>query len=275
MQYAFIKKNENAKSVTDNFAYWAKPSKQIAVPSKISDINFNNPNNMSGLKKQKIKHDFIKKLPITLKDNETFHNFLSKLQVINNNASILKVVEPYNLTFVKNNFPMTLTNIYKEEYATLTRKDLVDIGNKLDFTLTEENCSIIESITRTQSESKDWFLYRIGRITASKAKSVCCVKSFESNKSLIKSICYTFNNDFKNIATEWGKKHESSGKKLYLNKLKNEHINFSLSTSGLVINPNCPYIGASPDGIINCDCCGKGCLEIKCPYSISNDEVFD
>lgn len=26
-------------------------------------------------------------------------------------------------------------------------------------------------------------------------------------------------------------------------------------------------MGASPDGIVNCACCGKGSLEIKCPYS--------
>ena len=27
-----------------------------------------------------------------------------------------------------------------------------------------------------------------------------------------------------------------------------------------------PYLGASPDGIVSCSCCGVGCLEIKCPY---------
>ena len=27
-----------------------------------------------------------------------------------------------------------------------------------------------------------------------------------------------------------------------------------------------PYIGASPDAIVTCDCCGKGIVEIKCPY---------
>ena len=29
-----------------------------------------------------------------------------------------------------------------------------------------------------------------------------------------------------------------------------------------------PFLGASPDGIISCVCCGKGVLEIKCPFSI-------
>ena len=29
-----------------------------------------------------------------------------------------------------------------------------------------------------------------------------------------------------------------------------------------------PYLGASPDGIIKCNCCGKGVLEVKCPFYI-------
>ena len=39
-----------------------------------------------------------------------------------------------------------------------------------------------------------------------------------------------------------------------------------ITDSGLVINPKFPHLGASPDGLIACDCCGLGCLEIKCPY---------
>lgn len=34
--------------------------------------------------------------------------------------------------------------------------------------------------------------------------------------------------------------------------------------SGLVINKQYPHLSASPDGIVQCPCCGKGCLEIKC-----------
>lgn len=35
----------------------------------------------------------------------------------------------------------------------------------------------------------------------------------------------------------------------------------------MVINPLYPHLGASPDGVITCDCCGRGVLEIKCPYN--------
>ena len=37
------------------------------------------------------------------------------------------------------------------------------------------------------------------------------------------------------------------------------------------------FIGASPDGLVECSCCGKGLLEIKCPYCIKEklpDEEF-
>ena len=41
---------------------------------------------------------------------------------------------------------------------------------------------------------------------------------------------------------------------------------------GTCIWPCChtayPFLGASPDGLVCCSCCGKGLLEIKCPYSI-------
>ena len=37
-----------------------------------------------------------------------------------------------------------------------------------------------------------------------------------------------------------------------------------MNLSGLTWNSDFPYLGASPDAIVNCSCCGVGCLEIKC-----------
>ena len=45
-----------------------------------------------------------------------------------------------------------------------------------------------------------------------------------------------------------------------------QHTNFSIISSGLIISSLLPYLAASPDGIITCDCCGVGTLEIKCPF---------
>ena len=35
---------------------------------------------------------------------------------------------------------------------------------------------------------------------------------------------------------------------------------------GLHIDTDHPYLAATPDGIVSCDCCGTGLLEIKCPF---------
>ena len=37
---------------------------------------------------------------------------------------------------------------------------------------------------------------------------------------------------------------------------------------GFLLCEEIPFVGGSPDGIIECDCSGQSCLEIKCPFSI-------
>ena len=57
--------------------------------------------------------------------------------------------------------------------------------------------------------------------------------------------------------------------------MKVHHTNFTVSSSGLVLNPKWPHLGASPDGIVNCSCCGRGVLEVKCTYSHRYNSVYD
>ncbi|CAG2227839.1 unnamed protein product [Mytilus edulis] len=55
----------------------------------------------------------------------------------------------------------------------------------------------------------------------------------------------------------------------YVDRRKDNHEIFEMKDSGLVLNSSFfkfPYLGASPDGIANCDYCGDICIEIKCPY---------
>ena len=49
--------------------------------------------------------------------------------------------------------------------------------------------------------------------------------------------------------------------------IRDDHLDFSVELAGLHVNPSFPHLGASPDGIVSCACCGEGLLEIKCPYS--------
>ena len=50
---------------------------------------------------------------------------------------------------------------------------------------------------------------------------------------------------------------------MYLKVKKYHHINLHATNSGLVINPKWPFMGISPDAILERSCCGRGILEIK------------
>ena len=60
---------------------------------------------------------------------------------------------------------------------------------------------------------------------------------------------------------------EKVARKRYVRKNKSPYINFQCQESGLFISQAYPYLGASPDGVISCNCCGEEILEIKCPWT--------
>ena len=124
--------------------------------------------------------------------------------------------------------------------------------------ISQEEAAKIEKETRDQDNSTKWFLLRAGRITASVMKDACRTNQENPAKSLIKKICYK--NKFRSIATDWGCMHEDEARAAYVDLVSKEHQNFSIKTSGLIINPCWPYIGASRDSIVECSCCGMRCL---------------
>ena len=49
--------------------------------------------------------------------------------------------------------------------------------------------------------------------------------------------------------------------------MRTTHPRFKVEESGFIISATYPFIGASPDGVVSCNCHGTGLIEIKCPYS--------
>ena len=45
------------------------------------------------------------------------------------------------------------------------------------------------------------------------------------------------------------------------------HFNLTITDKGLVVHPQYPHLGVTPDGYVKCSCCGCGVIEIKCPFS--------
>ena len=116
---------------------------------------------------------------------------------------------------------------------------------------------------RMQANSRLWFQMRAGRITASKFKAACHTNPASPSISLIMSISHPDLFRFLTKATRWGCKHEKPAMAKYKVKLTPLHDNLKVKECGLFISVENAFIGASPDGVIECKCCGWGIIEIK------------
>ena len=65
---------------------------------------------------------------------------------------------------------------------------------------------------------------------------------------------------------KWGRDNEDRARNEYIKFTNGKHNNLVVRPSGLVIHPNYPLLGASPDGFVCCDCCESRVLDIKCPF---------
>ena len=172
--------------------------------------------------------------------------------------------------------PSPLTELYSEEYrsmsSTSVSKRAIEIFRSLS--LSQKDCNNIERSTQLQRESEDWHKQRQGRLTASIFHDVLVKKNGTSCESLVKKC--VVKTDISHIpAIKWGIDHENEGRIEYIHQLEHVHQQFVVSCAGLIIHPSFPHLGASPDGFTECACCGKGLVEIKCPFSYKNGTPDD
>ena len=63
---------------------------------------------------------------------------------------------------------------------------------------------------------------------------------------------------------------EPEAKESFCDMMKKIHRGFQAQECGLFVYKEEPFLGASPDLLVNCDCCGEGLLEIRCPFSCAH-----
>lgn len=130
---------------------------------------------------------------------------------------------------------------------------------------------IIEIYTQTvaQSDCLRWFEEKIYRISSSLNPHLILTTK-KSWDQLIVDILTEKKTDsyIKNL--EYGKKNEKNALIAYT-----DEYNATVVPAGLFINPNKPYLCASPDGIVIEDGCIKKLLEIKSPSSCANKPIYD
>ena len=211
--------------------------------------------------------------------NEDYDSFYEHLSKTGTKPAILSLIpkhsDPYVPKRMLSTFPVPLPLLHKPEYIELGYPDLLKLCESQVVTVTDEMALCVEKETRLQSGSNLWFRYRAGRITASRMKAVCHTDHTNPSQSLVKTICYPESFRFTSKQTTWGCKHEKAACDQYTKATRDKHVEFAVKDSGLVINSLWPFIGASPDAVVSCQCCGKGTLEIKCPYCHRGEGIED
>lgn len=187
-------------------------------------------------------------------------------------ASVLTVSSGYQDRFVPKilqaeNLPKPLSSLQDEKYLEmepeLLRQHCLTIVK--DVAVTSEQAVNVERLTREQNKCKEWFHFRFGRITASNMKAVCNYNSDCPAISTIQAVCGS--KPVKTKSTDYGLRHERIALNAYTEKMCLLHENFSLKKCGLFLNESFSHIGATPDGVVQCDCCGEGLVEVKCPFT--------
>ena len=130
----------------------------------------------------------------------------------------------------------------------------------------------LSQLTRQQSKCQQWFRYRAGRITASRFKQVLLTDTNKPSLSLLQAICYPKTSTFSTAVSRWDCKHEQEALKAYKAQMAT-HIGICLSECGQFLSKHKPFLGASPDSVVECDCCGKGVVEVKCSLCVEKSSL--
>lgn len=266
---AHVRCGLTATACTSEECKWNQTKAKRAQPAEVVNIEFSRPKRLkSSNPKQSAPPSSV---PAPTLDE--FTAFCDKLAVGENRVALLSSVpghcEEYRCPDeVEVTLPRPLTELFDEKYLELSDEDLeaTCLNMFSGLSITEEERLAVEAATRQQSHSVAWMAQRTGRITASNFHAVCHTPVHTPSESLLMKLTYT-TPSVDAPALKYGREHEDIARKEYISCMQQSHPEFACVDSGLVIAPNSPHLGASPDGVVSCSCCGKGLLEIKCPHT--------
>ena len=171
----------------------------------------------------------------------------------------------------------TVANSVRKENRLLSSEALEQLcaDTSQELAVTRSEADLIEECTRNQASSAAWHEQRRGRITASVAHAAMHTDPRAPSRSVLQRICGPPVTELRVPAVLWGKQDEHHARQLYsYTHGEQEHLRIKpvgqvfmteptlhdttfLSKSGLVVSTERPFLGASPDGIIQCSCCGR------------------
>lgn len=216
---------------------------------------------------------------VPMPSSDELNTFFTALQSTGTKPVILSLIPEFSSEYIPTllsaKFPVVLTELRDQNCFDMEKDELTEHckGVFQSLKVSTDEAVNVEKATKQQAASKEWYRFRTGRVTASRLKSACRTSIENPSQSLLKAICYPSAVKFRTVATKWGCDHEKTAQEHYQNEMSLCHDGVVVSDTGLIINPEYPYLGASPDAVVHCDCCGDGCVEIKCPYC-SKDKML-
>ena len=263
---------------------WLLPTYVTEVPyARVRDINFKSARKLKaeldtkidsiGEKLAGVSDSFIKEgknlVSNQIPTDREMRTFYERLNNCNIKPVALSLREPYSEQFVSQSRTIpTIPDLFNPENLQLAYHDLLKKCLEVTIQLSADEMAQIEKDTRTQAKGAGFFRHRAGRIGASVSGAVSRTNPVQPSQTLIKSICYPHLFKVKSKAVIHGCKHEADAIRAYENQMKNDHVDFKITTCGILINQEHPFIHATPDFLTSCACCGLGCGEVKCPFCI-------
>ena len=272
------------RTVTQVKAYWVDQSKHVTLQSQpISNTDFTAPKTL----KRKLENNELAstssstiniKKPVEKPTKTSLDNLFHKLSLGVKKPVVLSIIRPYSDKYepetISEKYPKILSELYNPAAIEKNYLELLDISREVipSLKITEEQQNNVEILTREQHNCKQWYRFRAGRITASNMHAVFHTDANMPSMSILKSVCYVNAHTF-TAGMRWGCENEKNAFLVYKNYMEENHQNFFISKCGFYISVEEPFIGASPDAVTRCDCCGEGCLEIKCPFTAKDKTI--
>ena len=296
---AAVRLGYTSSACTDLPCKWNACFVQNILPSPIAEIKFYNQRSKDKLKKSKKR---LKTMPKTASFVEQ-EQFLMSLSSVSDSVVGLSTFKNYKKSFIglgpsrnTKKLPKTLRTFYKHGNEKESPETIEEMTKNAadNLKVSAEEVTFVEESTRNQAASAIWHEQRAGRITSSTVHEVLRTSALHPAPSVLKKICQPDMRQLKVPAIQWGNNNEEHAFLLYVNLYTGAgqkpdgipsgvimmtnpgpHEDCIISKSGLVICEEKPFLGVSPDGCVLCKCCGKGLLEIKCPYKYRDSSLTD
>ncbi|XP_054760455.2 uncharacterized protein LOC129266641 [Lytechinus pictus] len=278
-------------SCTSRECTWsAFAGKQSVEPDRVSEMTWSKPkfsrqassDTAEGIN-PKVRRLF---MPLSARSNESH----SSLESINTalyptfrDACAFQTVMAGKETASTTSAPEMSTEVEVESFLPRSLPSLAAQATSADEFLDRlpiYSANIVSSIkraTRGQSENQNWHEQRIRRVTGSLSHSVMTrgrklsLNIEPKSDSLIKKITGQDSSEkFDLPSLKYGKELEPEAREKYAKQQRSHHAGLIVQEGGLFVDQDKVFLAASPDGLVSCECCGKGLVEIKCPFSIAH-----